>query len=96
MSAITVLAIRRLAGDKPLKAFVDVKVGDLEINDFRVVQQANQRAWISVPQTSWKDPSSGEIRYRNLLTIPGELKQKIETAILYAWGMEASNVASKE
>jgi hypothetical protein len=72
-----------------------VQVGDLGVNDFRVVKQNGQRAWVSVPQTSWKD-AAGEIRYRNLLTLSGELKQRIETAILYAWEKESSDGTRKE
>lgn len=49
---IEVLAIRRLTGDKPLRAFVDVKVGDWTVCDFRIVKQNGQRAWVSPPQAS--------------------------------------------
>jgi len=77
-------------GDKPLKAFASVQVGDWVINDWRVIQKPGQRAWVSVPQTSWKD-KEGKIQYRALLSIPGELKQRIEVAILSAWEKEKAN-----
>jgi DNA-binding cell septation regulator SpoVG len=94
MSDITVIAIRRLSGDKPLKAFVDVKVGAWSICDFRIVKQAGQRAWVSPPQASWKT-DTGEVRYRSILTIPSELKQRIDVAVLSAWEQEAPDAASE-
>lgn len=84
---IRVIDIRLLNSDKALKAFVDVQVGDWLIYDWRVTKQDGQRAWVSVPQTSWKD-KDGKVRYRALLSIPGELKQRIEVAILSAWEKE--------
>jgi len=49
-----------------------------------------QRAFVSVPQTSWRD-AEGNVRYHTLLSIPGELKQRIEVAILSAWEKELRN-----
>ncbi len=89
--AITVVKIRALSGESPLKAFVDIRVGDWLITDWRIVKQDNQRAWVSVPQTSWKDSVTGETRYHNLLTIPSELKQRIDVEILHAWDKEFAN-----
>jgi DNA-binding cell septation regulator SpoVG len=63
---IEVIDIRLLPGDKPLKAFCDVRVNDWIIHDFRVIKQNGQRASVSPPQVSWKDPESGEIRYKGI------------------------------
>ena len=90
---IKVVEIRWTNGDRPLKAYVSVQVGDWIIYDWRIVQQPNQRAWVSVPQTSWKSPD-GKVQYRALLSIPGELKQRIEVAILSAWEREKSEGAN--
>ncbi len=84
---IKVLAMRMLSGDKPLKAFCDVKVGDWTVYEWRVVKSEGQRAWVSVPQASWKD-RDGKVQYRALLSIPGELKQRIDLQILSAWEKE--------
>ena len=85
--AIKVLAFRSVAGDKPLKAFVDVQIGEWEVNDFRIIKQNGQRAWVSPPQASWKD-DAGQMHYRAILSIPGELKQRVDVAILSAWETE--------
>jgi DNA-binding cell septation regulator SpoVG len=79
---------------KHLRAFAAVKVGDWIIRDFRIVQQDGQRAWVSVPQVTWKDKSD-RVRYKPLLEIPGELKQRIEVAILSAWEKEKSLANTK-
>jgi hypothetical protein len=84
---IKVIEIRFLNDGRPLKAFADVQVGDWIIHDWRIIKHDGQRAWVSVPQASWKD-RDGKIKYRALLSIPGELKQHIEVAILSAWEKE--------
>jgi hypothetical protein len=87
---IEVLAIRRTNSEKPLKAFVDLRIGDWTVCDFRIVKQNGQRAWVSPPQASWKDDSGG-VHYRSILSFPSELKQRIDVAVLSAWEKETSN-----
>ena len=89
-AVVKVIELRTLSGERPLKAFVDVQVGDWVIHDWRVVKKDGQRAQVIVPQTSWRD-SQGQVRYRALLSIPGELRQLIEVVILSAWEKEKSN-----
>jgi DNA-binding cell septation regulator SpoVG len=86
MNRIEVLSIRLMEEGRPLRAFADVRVGDWTINDWRVWQQ-NGRAYVSPPQTSWKDPT-GQIKFKPILTIPDEELQRIQTAILYAYHQE--------
>jgi hypothetical protein len=38
-----------------LKAFVKLKIGDVVFHDFRIVQQAGQKAWVSAPISTWVD-----------------------------------------
>ncbi len=90
MIEIKVIQIRLLEDDRPVKAYVDVQIGDWIIFDWRILKRNGERAWVSVPQVSWKDPN-GKVKYRALLSIPGELKQRIEVAILSAWEKEMSN-----
>jgi len=85
-----VIELRTISSTGPLKAFATVRVGDWIIYEWRIIQKDGQRAWISVPQVSWKD-KDGQVRYRALLSIPGELKQQIEVAILSAWEREKKN-----
>lgn len=88
MESIRIIEIRLVNGDKPLKAFVDVQIGDWIIHDFRIVKQNNQRASVLSPQVSWKDPETGTIRFRGVLTIPPEQKQRIDVEILSAFQKE--------
>ena len=95
MNEVKVLEIRSITDGRPLKAFADVQVNDWVIYDWRIVKHDGQRAWVSVPQVSWKSPD-GKVRYRALLSIPGELKQRIEVAILSAWEKkESKNVGNR-
>jgi len=87
---VEIIEIKTLSGDRPLKAYADVQVGDWTIYDWRIIKHDGQRAWVSVPQTSWKD-KNGKVNYRALLSIPGELKQRIEVAILSAWEIEEND-----
>lgn len=96
MTPIEVVEMKILSGngDRRLKAFVSVKVGDWALHDWRIIQQPGQRAWVSVPQASWRD-ESGQVRYRALLSLPGELKQRIDVAILSAWEEEKNKIGSQ-
>ena len=87
---IKVIEVKAMNNDRPLKAFASVQVGDWIIYEWRIVQQPGQRAWVSVPQVSWKD-QDGKVKYKALLSIPGELRQRIEVAILSAWEREKEN-----
>jgi hypothetical protein len=85
---IKILKLKLMPDDgRPLKALVDVQLGDLIIYAWRVIKQGNGRAQVSVPQVSWRD-QGGRVRYQALLSIPGELKQRIDVAILSAWERE--------
>jgi DNA-binding cell septation regulator SpoVG len=90
LNEVKVIEIRLLFDARPLKAFADVQIGDWIIYEWRIVKKDNQRAWVSVPQASWRN-TEGKVRYRALLSIPDELKQRIEVAILSAWEKENKN-----
>ena len=85
---IHVNQMRLLNDDKPLKAFCDVQVNGWLIRDWRIIQQEGQRVYVMPPQVSWRDPDSGEIKYKGILTIPAEEKQEIDIAILYTFQRE--------
>ena len=85
---IEILALRLLPEGRSLRAFVDVRLDDWIIHDFRVIKQNDQKASVSPPQVSWKDPQTGEIRFKGVLTIPPEQKQRIDTEILHAYQVE--------
>ena len=81
-----VIEVRLTNGDKPTKGFADLELENgLVIRDIKVIQQPGQRAWVAMPQASWKDPSDGQIKYRILVTAPPPLKGEIDACILSAW-----------
>lgn len=94
---VKVLEIRPLNNERPLKAFADIQVNDWIIYDWRIVKQDGQRVFVSPPQVSWKDPETGQIKYKGILTIPPEQKQRIDTEILHAYQeeMEKGNAKQK-
>lgn len=93
---IKVLDIRLMTLGRSLKAFADVQVGDWIIHDFRVIKQNGQRASVLPPQVSWKDPQTGQIKYKGILTIPSEQKQKIDIVILNAYQKEMEKRSGKK
>ena len=95
---IKIIQIRLLNDGRSLKAFVDVQIGDWIIHDFRIIKQNGQRAFVSPPQVSWKDPQTGSIRFKGVLTIPPEQKQRIDVEILAAYQreMESKNEEPKQ
>ena len=48
MNGVKVLEIRPLSDGRPLKAFVDIQIGDWIIYDWRIVKHEGQRAWVSM------------------------------------------------
>ncbi len=89
---IKVLNVRFLPPGKPLRAFADIRIDDWVIYDFRITKQNGQRAFVGSPQVSWKDPETGQIKYKSVLTIPPEQKQRIEIEILSAYQKEMENL----
>ena len=85
---LKILEIRMLNSGRPLKAFVDVEVNGWTVRDFRIVGRNGHRLSVLPPQASWKDPETGQIRFKGILTIPPEHKQMIDTMILHAYQVE--------
>lgn len=82
-NAISVEKIRKV-GAGNLRAFADVKIGDIVIRDFRIIQQPNQKPWVSSPQRTYKS-ENGEMRYANTIELSNELKTKVQLAVLTAF-----------
>jgi hypothetical protein len=62
-----------------VKAFVTVQANGFTIHGCKVVQQPNQRAWVTLPQAE----SSG--KYYPIVEAEPELKEAIFKAVLGAW-----------
>ena len=85
-----ILEIRRKSENgKALKGFVDLELDNgIIIREFRIIQEANRRPWVACPQLSWKDPDSGQVKYKTVVTFPDQLKGEIDLFILSAWNRE--------
>lgn len=95
MVDIEVIEIKVIDNDGPLKAFATVKAGEWITRSWRIIQRKGEKIWVQEPQLRWRN-NNGELRYQSLLSIPAELRQKIEIAILFAWEREKLNEKGKE
>jgi len=86
---VKVLEVRRINGDKPLKAFADIYLEewDTTVREYRVIKQNGKRFYVVAPQCSWKAPD-GSIQYKTLITLPDEVKGQIDLEVLKAFNVE--------
>jgi DNA-binding cell septation regulator SpoVG len=85
---VHVFDMQRFSDKGNLKAFADVKVGkSLKIMGMRVIQQPNQKAYVSPPQRTWQD-KNGITKYAPMVELSGELKAEVEAAVLIEWAKE--------
>jgi len=74
---IKIVRMERLARGSNLKAFVDVKIGEITIIDCRVIQQPGQKAYLSGPQK----PIEGG-RWAPIVKMSAALRQCVQEAVL--------------
>jgi len=79
---IKILEIRPVPGNRPLKAFADLQIGNWIVREWRIIKENGKRPWVAPPQISWKDPISGEIKYKTIITLPDEVKGEIDRIVL--------------
>ena len=80
---IYVLELRMLPGDKTTRAFVDVRLDDIVVRDFRVMQNGG-KPYVRAPFQTYKN-SVGEIQFRQIIDLPGEVRSQVDMAILGAF-----------
>ena len=82
---IVVIAIRVTSfRGKPLLAFADVQIGDLILKDFRVMERMGGGAYVKAPFVTYKN-KSGQLRFRQIIDLPSEMRRQIDVAILNAF-----------
>jgi hypothetical protein len=69
-------------------AFVDLKLDGITIKDFRVQQQNGGPLSVQTPYSSWRDPISKQIKFKNIISFPVGLKELINAAVLSAYRLE--------
>jgi hypothetical protein len=83
-SRVEVLSLRPVTGLGPIKAFVELRVGEILVRDAKVIQQAGQRAWVAPPDKRWTG-SDGEPHYTRLVEFAKPLQQRVSAVVLAAW-----------
>jgi DNA-binding cell septation regulator SpoVG len=78
---VEVLDIKQLNGNGAVRAFVDIRIGHLSINGFKIVQQPGQQAWVAPPSHK-----SGERWFNTVEIHDRDLKDRIRDAVLARWG----------
>ena len=99
MDTVKVVEIRNTRKPGPLRAFVDVRLGNLLVTDFRVFQTDGGPARVEVPMVTWRDPGTRELRFKPVITLPGELMGRVQAEILscyYRMMEEKQNDSFKE
>jgi DNA-binding cell septation regulator SpoVG len=84
MKGIEVTDIRFIESGKSLRAFADVRFGNITIRDFRIVKENGKRPYVKVPFSTYKD-QKGRIKFRPVVILPGEVRGEIDLAILNAY-----------
>ena len=82
METVKVVEIRSTRKLGPLRAFADVRIGNMMVTDFRVFQDSGGRARVEVPMTTWRDPETHELRFKPIITLPGDLMGRVQAEIL--------------
>jgi DNA-binding cell septation regulator SpoVG len=83
---IEVLEVRLVDSEKT-KAFVDLRIGDLVIRDFRVMKENGKRPFVRAPFSTYRD-QTGHLNFRQIVVLPDEVRGKIDLAILNAYHRE--------
>jgi DNA-binding cell septation regulator SpoVG len=87
---VSVRRIRPVTGHGNLRAFADVRIGQITLFCLRVIQQPGQRPWVSLPQVI-----DAEGHYRPVARCDDEeLKARIRAAVLRAWAAHKETIES--
>jgi len=84
------LDLRVIESGKSLKAFADVRIGNILIRDFRIVKEDGKRPHVKAPFSTYKD-QTGQIKFRPIIDLPDEVRGEVDLAILNAYRREKDN-----
>lgn len=77
---IRVLDIRLLPGTKTTRAFVDVRIDEILVRDFRIYQ-TNGKPSVRNPFTAYKD-QDGKLIFREIISLPSTVQAEAHALIL--------------
>lgn len=84
---IVILDLRVIESGKSLKAFADVRLGNIVIRDFRIVKEVGKRPHVKAPFSTYKD-QKGQLKFRPIIVLPDEVRGEVDLAILNAFQRE--------
>lgn len=84
MNEVKVIEIRPFNDGRPVRAFVDIQLGNVVIRDFRVMKENSKRLYVKVPFSTYKD-QTGQLKFRPIVVLPDEVRGEIDLAILNAY-----------
>jgi DNA-binding cell septation regulator SpoVG len=84
---IEILDLRVIESGKSLKAFADVRLGNIVIRDFRIVKENGKRPHVKAPFSTYKD-QKGQIKFRPIIVLPDEVRGEVDLALLNAYRRE--------
>jgi DNA-binding cell septation regulator SpoVG len=64
-----------------IKGFIDIRLGDLIIREFRVLAEWNGSFKVVPPRISWKG-TDGNMRFKTVISFPRDVKDRINALIL--------------
>lgn len=82
MESVKTIEIRPARKSGHLRAFADVKIGNMMVTDFRIFQENGGRPRVEVPMVTWRDPETRGLRFKPVITLPGELMGRVQAEIL--------------
>lgn len=91
---IEILDLRLIGSGKFLKAFADVKLGDIVIRDFRIMKENGNRPYVKAPFSTYKD-QKGRLKYRPIIILPDEVRGEVDLQILNAFRREKEQINGK-
>src|SRR5215467_10043224 len=79
---VTVESIKAISGAGNLRAFATITiVGKLRISDVRIIQQPNQKPWVSMPSRAYE--KDGQRKWSAIVELIDErLKKEVTDAVL--------------
>lgn len=91
---IKVKEIRLLPGHKSTRAFCDLEIDGITVRDFRVMQNGG-KPYVKAPFSTYRN-QTGELSFRQIVDFPGEVRGRIDTAVLSAFYREQEKANVRE
>lgn len=96
VSEVEVLGIEPVTDSSNLRALVKVRVGNMKIDRFRLIQEPGKRAYVSVPQLEYIKSDGGKSFFPMIGILDKQLKRKITGEVLRECESLLSSLGLKE